>query len=1530
MHRASKGMNKNKQNEVVLDSQQRVLDALRDAREQIEALKKPRDQRIAIIGMAARMPGAESIEELWEMLQAGHSGIRNLSEEELRASKVSATEYSQQEYVPAWASFEEPSAFDAGLFGYSPREATVIDPQHRVFLECAWAALEDAGHDASEIQTRVGVFAGAALNDYLLTLNADTHLRNSINPVEVVVSNVIGLMPTRVAYHLNLKGPACAVQTGCSTSLVAVHTACRSLLDGDCDVALAGGVTIGHVEPRGYMHEPGGIASPDGKCRAFDAEGKGTLFGNGVGVVVLKPLAAALNDGDNILAVVAGSAINNDGDDKVGLLAPSVSGQAGVIADAWQRAQLDPACAEYIEAHGTATELGDPIEFTALEQAMGVSLRESNSRCGIGSIKTNVGHLDAAAGIAGLIKVVLAMQHEILPASLNYVSPNPHIALDSSPFYVVAKNQPWPRGESPRRAGVSSFGMGGTNAHVVLEDAPLCKQQIQSRDDQWQVLPISARTDSALDLIARRLAKHLQERPHLIISEVAHTLQKGRRALNMRRVYLARSRDEAVSVLSAPPLTNLQANPMPGQPAVVFLFSGQGSQYPGMARHIYKSEPVFRKALDECAEILSEEINLMALLSANVDPDQLNQTANTQPVLFALEYALAQLWLSRGIEPQALLGHSIGEYVAACVAGVFNLTDALATVVLRGKLMQSCSPGAMLAVMADQEYVERLLSPEIELAVQNGKQSFVLGGSCDAIQALRKQLDKESVVCAPLAVSHAFHTSMMQAILSEFSEHVSKLELHAPKIDIIGNRTGDYLSTEEVCSASYWVEQLRHSVLFADCIQCLTNINDVVCLEIGPGEVLSRLVSAESNNQIPAIPSLPSVQQAAHSERWLQQAVGRLWLHGIDIDWQSVAIEHYLPRKVSLPTYPFERKNHYPYSENSESSLIQTHVNEHEKLTELEKWFHVQSWDRIPITKTLDKDKQRWIVCGTAASLQELVVPPEIESVQITSSNEWKQIDHVNFCVDFNAKHDWSRLFEQLDASDKQSQLILLAEPCTVEGDQNLLNTLAAIAQALDAHRNSLLISVLISKVFDVTGAETVNATGAMIAGFTQVLGQEIPDLQCRVIDYENLQQASIELQSHYDYAARIVAWRDRHRWLRSYHELSLNELPASGLIKQATYVVVGDLIGGLGMIYARALREKLNARVILIGPSHLPSSEEWQNKLDNKNNFDPTSQFVVRLQALGQEGEDWQLHRIDICDQAALAQAITHGGMRFGPITGVFHADVMGDAAACGVNDLTPEKSQQIMQNKVQGAQALQHALKGHKPEFVILQSSLSAVVGGPGFAAYAAANCFLDAYAPTIDDARWISINWDACQLDDESITQGSQLMAAAFSADEVWAVTQRVLAAEALHHVIATPRPLARRIVRAFDSSLVEDREQRMDHARPELNTDYVEPKEGIEQAVAQAIAELLGIERVGRDDDFFALGGNSLLAIQAVTRLRNEFGVEIPMRALLYGTPTVAGIAQVIEENLAGLSDENVEAVEQLLEDLEKLSPEEASK
>jgi phthiocerol/phenolphthiocerol synthesis type-I polyketide synthase E len=875
-------------------------------------------EQIAVIGMAGSFPGSKTVDEFWANLCQGKDGFLNFSDDELKHAGIPEDWLRDPNFVKVGTRLAHFDEFDARFFGYSGREASVTDPQQRLFIEKAWEALEHAGYTSDGAGVSVGVYAGASPSCFRELLPRLDIQRDVLGRMELMIGNELDYVATRVSYKLNLKGPSVTVQTACSTSLTAVHFACQGLLTYQCNLALAGGVSVNIRRPWGYFYKEGGILSPDGRCRAFDAKANGTVIGQGVGVVVLKRLSEALADGDTIHAVIKGSAINNDGSSKIGFTAPSVDGQAGVISLAHGLSDIEADSITYVEAHGTGTKLGDPIEVAALTKAFRATT-DKRGYCALGSIKANIGHADAAAGIAGLIKTVLMLKNGKIPPSLYYQTPNPEIDFSSSPFFVPTRLETWSRNDHPRRAGVSSFGIGGTNVHMVLEEAPDALPGTSSRSHQ--LMMISAKTQSALESAAENLARCLENAEHISLADAAYTLKVGRKHFEHRRTFVCSSREDAVSLLRNPASSKaFIGQHKSGESPVVFMFTGQGSQYAGMAKGLYESEPIFRGVVDSCAEILTSvlELDLRRIIYAEGDKPEdgaarIHQTALSQPALFIFEYALAKLWEEWGVRPRAMVGHSIGEYVAACLAGVFDLESALALVAARGRFMQEMPPGAMLAVAASETETERFLNEKLALAAVNAPGSCVVSGDFSDIEALEEKLDREKLVRKRLVTSHAFHSHMMAPAAQRLAEEIARYKLHPPCIPFLSNRSGTWITDEQATSPKYWADHLRRTVRFSQCIQTLLESEDRVFLEIGPGNTLSMLVKQQSvrPSGLIILTSLRHPKEDRSDVEHILTTLGRLWLSGVNPDWERFYARE-KRRRIPLPTYPFERHRFWP------------------------------------------------------------------------------------------------------------------------------------------------------------------------------------------------------------------------------------------------------------------------------------------------------------------------------------------------------------------------------------------------------------------------------------------------------------------------------------------------------------------------------------------------------------------------------------------------------------------------------------------
>lgn len=870
---------------------------------------------IAVIGMAGRFPGARNLEAFWRNLRDGVESITFFSEQELLDEGIDAALLNDPSYVKAACMLDDIEFFDAAFFGYSPREAEMMDPQQRFFLECSWEALENAGYNPETYTGAIGVYAGSSMNTYFLfNIYPHSELMARTGIAQTMMGNGAGFLTTRASYKLNLRGPSIHVNTACSTSLVAVHLACQSLRYGECDIALAGGVSVSLPHKTGYLYMEGMVTSPDGHCRAFDAKAQGTLESNGIGLVVLKRLKDALRDGDTIHAVIKGTAINNDGSLKVGYTAPSVDGQAQVITEALAMAQVGADTIGYVEAHGTGTVLGDPIEIAALTQAFR-QYTSARGFCPIGSVKTNIGHPDTAAGIAGLIKTVLALKQKMIPPSLHFEQPNPKIDFSTSPFYVNSSLAEWKATDFPRRAGVSSFGMGGTNAHAILEEAPVPEPSASSRP--WQLLVLSALTSTALETATGNLVEYLEMHSDQNFADLIYTYQVGRKAFNHRRIVVCRSAEDALQALrTRNPQRVLTMVQEADHREVVFLFPGQGTQYAGMGRDLYQTEPVFRDQIDVCAALLEPYLGCdlrHALYPGEEEVAEatrlLDETAMTQVALFVTEYAMAKLWMDWGIYPQAMIGHSVGEYVAACLAGVFSLEDALGLVAVRGRLMQATPRGSMLSITLPVQDVLPLLGRNLSLAVINGPRLCVVSGPTEEIGALQSDLAARDIQCQHLHTSHAFHSPLVEPIIERFTEHVRSVKLNPPRLPYLSNVTGTWITATQAVDPTYWARHLRQTVQFARGVQELLQEPDRILLEVGPGRTLTTFVRQQSDQTI-ALTSLRHPRDQYADIELLLTTLGKLWLAGASVEWSRFST-YERRHRIPVPTYPFERQRYW-------------------------------------------------------------------------------------------------------------------------------------------------------------------------------------------------------------------------------------------------------------------------------------------------------------------------------------------------------------------------------------------------------------------------------------------------------------------------------------------------------------------------------------------------------------------------------------------------------------------------------------------
>ncbi|MBN3958490.1 type I polyketide synthase [Nostoc sp. NMS8] len=1504
---------------------------------------------IAVIGIVGRFPKAKSVDEFWENLCDGRESISFFSDEELEASGVDPTYLSNPQYVKAGASLSDIEMFDASFFDFSPREAETIDPQHRILLECAWEALENAGYEPDSGKGLTGVYVGTDMSSYFLrNLSSHPDLIESMG-LPIVYGNSQDFAATRVSYKLNLKGPSINIQTSCSTSLVAIHSACQGLLNYECDMALGGGICITSLRKSGYLYQEGGITSPDGHCRAFDASSQGTIFGDGVGLVVLKRLEDALAEGDCIHAIIKGSAINNDGAAKVGYTAPSVGGQAEVIAEAQAIAGVTPETITYIETHGTGTALGDPIEISALKKVFAHT--KQKGFCAIASVKTNVGHLNIAAGVTGLIKTVLTLKHKRIPPSLHFEKPNPEIDFANSPFYVNTKLSEWKTNGTPRRAGVSSFGIGGTNAHVILEEAPVIEGSSPSRP--WQLLVLSAKTSTALETATAQLHNYLEQNPNIPLSDVAYTLQVGRRGFDHRRIMICHDLDDAAKSLQNPQRI-FSYHHKPSHCPVIFMFSGQGSQYANMGRELYEVEPTFKKHIDTCALILQPhlDVDIRSILypkeqDSETASKQLQQTALTQAALFVTEYALAQLLMSWGIHPEAMIGHSIGEYVAATIAGVFSLEDALKIVAKRGQLMQQLPSGSMLAIKLPEKDVELLLSAQtlykkyLEIAVINSPSDCVVSGTTLAIAALEKQLSSQGIESRQLQTSHAFHSEMMQPILEEFVQLLKTVKLNPPRIGFISNVTGSWISQEQATNPNYWSQHLRETVRFSDGISQLLQQFEDVFIEVGPGRTLSTLtiqhLDKDSKQQV--LTSLRHVKEQQSDLSFLLKTLGRLWLLGVEIDWSGF-YTHEQRHRLPLPTYPFERQRYWiePKNQGKDTPVLLG------KKPDLADWFYIPFWKpSLPPVKEhqeLASEKSGILMFldeyGLGRKLVKRLEAQNQDVIIVKFGDKFTRETESQYIINPANNYDYDVLIQELFKENKLPKRIIHFWNVTPVIDQELeieqveqaqttgFYSLLFLAQALGRQGTTeqVEITVVSNNLQPVTGSEVLSPEKATLLGPIKVISQEYSNINCRSVDVilpsvgswqeqQLVEKLLVEL-TVID-SEKLVAYRGSNRWVQSFEPVRFeqSQVEKSRLREGGVYLITGGL-GGIGLVLAEYLARTVGVKLVLIGRSVLPQKDEWNEWLASHEWADGTSDKIRKVLELEGLGAEVLLVSADVSNTQQMQGAIAHAEKHFGHINGVIHA--AGVPGGGVIQRKTQEQAESVLAAKVKGTVILDAIVKDIQLDFFILISSNNSILGGFGQVDYCGANAFLDAFAHYNYSklGRFTtSINWDTWQEVGMAVNTGVPQHLQELRIEEL---KQGILPNEGIDVFLRTLGSTIPQIIISTSNFLDSLKHynfykeiqalqlletvnlSKSKYPRPELSNDYIAPRNETEQKLVDIWQHIIGIELIGIYDNFFEVGGDSLIGIQLITNLNKAFNANISV-AKLYECPNISSMAKI---------------------------------
>ncbi len=1463
---------------------------------------------IAVIGMAGRFPGAKGIKELWENIANGVESIRFFSDEEMIEEGVDSRQLESPNYVKAKGILQDIDMFDADFFGFSPREAEVTDPQQRVFLECSWEALENAGYDPETYEGSVGVYAGVSMNTYLLNIFKDKNLVESIGDYPILLGNDKDFLSTRVSYKLNLRGPSVSVQTACSTSLAAVHQGCRALISGECQMALAGGASIRVPHKVGYIYQPGGINSPDGHCRAFDAKAKGTVGGNGIGVVVLKRLSDALNDHDYIYAVIKGSALNNDGSMKVGYTAPSVEGQSRVISKAHVAAGVRPDTISYVETHGTGTELGDPIEIAALNKAFAIDKGKKNY-CAIGSLKTNIGHLDAAAGVAGLMKTALSLKYKMIPPSLNFELLNPKIDFINSPFYVNTVATEWNVGETPRRAGVSSFGIGGTNAHVVLEEAPLT--ELAGKSKCWQLLLLSGKTEEALKTMSSNLAEHLKNEADVNIADAAYTLQVGRASMKNRKAIVCRTADEAADYINNPDIHHVFIGKCEKQnKPVTFIFPGQDTADIKRAFDLYEEGLTFKSYVDKCLKILNqyEHIDIREFIyptgEKRTEKDKLlKQAYIPRLALFIIEYSMAKMFIELGIVPKTMIGQDIGEYVAACIAGVLSLEDALKLVIQRCRLMQG---------------------------LPHGKDEF-----------------KEAV--------KGIHFSMPQI---PYYSNVTGAFISSSEV------TGTEYWEKQLCQSVHFKDSISKLLENQDSVYL--GIGPENALGTMLGEVKGK------ENGICFISAMNNSDNIENDMAFLMGTLGKLWVEGAKINWKVLYKEEQR-RRIPLPTYPFDRKRYWIEPQNVENQSIVEKAGLRKNKNIEEWFYTPiwkQSFS-LPTDcfRKLSENKQCWMLLmddtNLGGNLNRLLESANQQVVLVYKGKKFEKSGNCTFIINPCNKQDYQTLVDELAGSQitlqkivhlwgitkEEKELLDYNEEylsCYDENNYAVFYSLVYLMQAIEERRlnNPFGIHIVTNYMQKVVCERTIYPEKAMALGLSKVISQEYTNVTCQSIDIDDLwmngesflgETFAERLVSEFVNGSedKVVAYRDNSRWVQGFEKFPQYSFKNSQAVLKdnGVYLITGGL-GGIGLTIAETISKSVKANIILIGKSQFPERNRWESIVrSNEYEDEKIKNKISILLEIEKHAFSLKIFKADVSNLLEMESVIGALKETYGKVDGIIHA--AGRAGGGMIQQMSRDYSEKVIKPKIIGTRILNQLLKNEQPDFFLLCSSLNSLTGGFGQADYCAANAFLDlfaAYNTYFRNKPTLAIDWDTWN----GIGMASKVSLSG-KLGELWKenledsitpqegakVFEYALNSYPLPRIVVSTRELGSWISYNNDfykglNDISEETKENLNyqkpiHQRPRLATPFASPRSTMEEKLARIWERILGIERIGINDNFFELGGNSLIGVQLVSELKKEFNLDIPLVSLYEG-PNVSSIGALIGSN--GLK--NSELVDSRLE------------
>lgn len=1437
---------------------------------------------VAVIGMAGKFPGSKNIEQLWDNLVNGKELVSFFSQQELEEANIQQELLMKKNYVRAKGIIEDAEKFDYKYFGYKPKEAQMMDPQIRMMHLCVNDALENAGYCSHKYNGKIGLFVGANPN-----YNWEYAVRNSsyISEGEIYSASILAnkdFISTIIAYNMDLKGPCVTLDCACSTSLVAVDEAAKQLLIGACDIAVSGACAMDSPIKTGYEYQENSIVSPDGHCRPFDKDAHGTLNSEGAAAVVLKRLEDALEDGDNIYAIIKGSAVNNDGSNKVGYTAPSVQGQCDVIKSALYMAEIESESISYIETHGTATPLGDMVEIEALTQAFDTDKKQF---CRIGSIKSNFGHLSTAAGIAGFIKAVLCISNRMIPPSINYKENNPKIHMEKTPFMVNSQLYRYEDDVETIHMGVSSFGIGGTNAYVLLEDGP--EQETEETDENNPLIfTLSGTSQENLKKNILAFGDYIKTEKSGQLEDIAYGLVHGKQDLKYRATIVADKKETIKNIIQNYNRDgyeeNLSINTLSnGEADIVFMFDGQGNQYYKMAHDLYQKQLVFRKYIDECFEYIEKKVHIRMqdiLYGEDANAEILNETFYCQLGVFSVDYAMARFLIDSNVNPSAVIGHSLGEYVAACVAGVFSVEDALDIVMKRAELMQQLERGKMLSVILDEDKITEYVTEDICISVRNGKDNYVLAGTSEAIECLKETLDEDEIRYREIRTSHAFHSHMVEPVLDEFREFLAGIKMNKPKYKMVSNLTGEWMQEDSVIHPEYWIKHLRSMVKFYEGINTLLVLERAIFIEVGPGNTLSNFVNRNEKKHadIHVVNTIRNRNTECDDVSYLYRKMGALWAQGVCIDFRQTYRKS-MHKKVHLPGHIYELERCYAVYENIITlEKKESNIRFAKSMVYLPCWKEQRNFSG---KKRQQKQKYIFITNHTKVSTQ----------VQQLLEDEGKGIQLVSE-MDF---------LETIEGEGTTNAIYI----CDYE-QENMdydIKKLYPMIRYFEEHRMKLNLTVITVLGMSIGVGENINICEATVGGFVKAVYSECRYVNTRLIDIDRVAINEILFRRQFvddlldNKHFSFIAYRGEKRYVEFYMpfdelmELEATEQPVSG---NATFVLIGGL-GNVGSVICNVL-QKERCNFVILNRSIEILDHTFDKWLACHDKTDTYYKKIKRLSDCEAAGCKVQVLKCDVSDEAAVLKVAEYLKNSYFNVKAIFH--LAGDITKKNFRKITELEETDFVKQfapKVTGTMNIEKMVEIVKPDHCILMSSLSSILGGIGFSAYASANGFLNQYVYSnhkTDYTQWTSIVWDGWDFGEEGNNYQYSILP-----EEGEQIIQRILQCGWMPQYVIAKGNLLERLEQYNQTCELKDK---LDFSSQQTQVS-VEDMDKLKYMICESIKGYFGFERVNEKDNIFELGATSLDILQIVKVIEKECSIRISP-TLFYTYPTINALVDSLEK------------------------------